>query len=160
MKKYFLILFALITIVGSAQSEMASNTTSIATAKVYRSTEVDLKPQLKNGMYDLSAFISNNFKFPDIKKKKIKIFASFIVETNGSMTDIKAFHVSIKDFPESDQIKIQTEAEKKIETEQTEAMKAETIRILLSFKETWAPAQKDGKSVRCLYNYPINFNLE
>ena len=111
-------------------------------------------------MYDLSAFISNNFKFPDIKKKKIKIFASFIVETNGTMTDIKAFHVSIKDFPESDQIKIQTETEKKIETEQSEAMKAETVRVLLAFKETWTPAQKDGKSVRCLYNYPINFNLE
>ena len=158
MKNYLLILFVLLSMLSSAQTEQADNTTGNEMAKVYRSTDVNLKPQLKNGMYDLSAFISNNFKFPNITKKKIKIFASFIVEVDGTMTDIKTFHISIKDFPESDQVGIQTEEQKKIALEQSEAMKIETQRVLNSFTQRWIPAQKNGKSVRCLYNYPINFN--
>ena len=51
-------------------------------------------------------------------------------------------------------------AEKINELDQIETMKAETVRVLKLFKKTWTPASKEGKTVRCLFNYPINFNIE
>lgn len=152
MKNYLLIVFALFAFSAVAQTE--------AEKKLYRTTEVDLKPDLKDGMYTLTMFVSENFKFPEIKNKKIRIFTSFVIEPDGSMQDEKAFYISVKDFNPSDVVKIQTEAEKAAETKLYESMKAEAARVLTMFNETWIPAQVQGKPVRCLYNYPITFNIE
>lgn len=160
MKQLLLLLLAF-TIHTSAQ--VASTETAVPTTieKTYRSTDVDVKPQIKEGNYTLSMFISEHFKFPPaIKNKKITIFSSFIIESDGSMTDIKAFHVNVKDYIKTDVVKIATQDEKINETDQIETMKGETVRVLKLFKKTWEPAMKDGKPVRCLYNYPINFNIE
>jgi hypothetical protein len=127
--------------------------------KIFRTTDVDSKPQLTNNL-SLSAFISYNFKFPDLKNKKVKIFASFVVEPDGSMSDVRTFFISVKDLVPLDQVKIATEEEKAYEAKQTDALKAEAVRVLSAFNEKWAPAIEDGKPVRCLYNYPINFNIE
>ncbi len=66
----------------------------------------------------------------------------------------------MKDYIASNVVKIATEDEKINELDQIETMKAETVRVLKLFKKTWTPATKDGKTVRCLFNYPINFNIE
>lgn len=156
-------LFLLLTFTTTTYAQIASIDTEIPISadKVFRSTDVDLKPQLKDGMYTLSLFISENFNFPPaIKNKKITIFSSFIVEPDGSLSDIKAFHINVKDYLPREVTKIATEDEKINELDQIETMKAETIRVLTLFKKTWTPATKNGKSVRCLYNYPINFNIE
>ena len=152
MKKYFC-LFALL--LGCALYAQPS-----PEEKIYRTTEVDHKPDIKNGMYTLSMFISENFKFPDIKNKKIRIFTSFIIEPDGRMNDVKAFYISAKDYLPTDVVKIQTEEEKAIEAKAYEAMKQEAARVVSLFKETWIPAVVGGKPVRCLYNYPISFNIE
>ena len=76
------------------------------------------------------------------------------------MTDIKAFHINVKDYITTDVVKIATQDEKINEADQIETMKGETVRVLKLFKKNWEPATKDGKPVRCLYNYPINFNIE
>ena len=160
MKK--LVLFLLFT-AAIARAQTASTETPLpeTTEKTYRSTEVDLKPQLKDGMYKLSMFISENFKFQNaIQNKKITIFSSFIIEPDGTMTDVKAFYISVKDYIKSDVVKIVTQDEKINETDQIETMKGETVRVLKLFNTTWIPAMKDDKAVRCLYNYPINFNIE
>ena len=51
--------------------EKAANPTAVAVVdktdrneKIFRTTDVDTKPQLKNNL-SLSAFVSYNFKFPD-----------------------------------------------------------------------------------------------
>ncbi|MFD0778716.1 hypothetical protein ACFQZF_09695 [Flavobacterium myungsuense] len=120
-----------------------------------------MKPQLNEGMYTLSMFISDNFKFPEaIKNKKITIFSSFIVEPDGTLTNIKAFHVNVKEYLPTTVVKTSTENEKINQLDQIESMKAETVRVLKLFKKTWIPATKEDKVVRCLYNYPINFNIE
>ena len=159
MKKvlFLLIVFSL---TASAQIASADSTVTIIEEKVFRSTDLDLKPQLKEGMYTLSMFISDNFKFPEaIKNKKITIFSSFIVEPDGTLTNIKAFHINVKEYLPT-VVKISTENEKINQLDQIESMKAETVRVLKLFKKTWIPATKEGKVVRCLYNYPINFNIE
>jgi hypothetical protein len=127
--------------------------------KIFRTPDVDSKPQLKNNLA-LSAFISYNFKFPDLKNKKVKIFASFVVEPDGSMSDVRTFFISVKDLVANEQVKIATEEEKAYEAKQTDALKAEAVRVLSAFDEKWIPAIEEGKPVRCLYNYPINFNIE
>lgn len=160
MKQLLILLFAF-TIHTSAQVASTDNAVPSTTEKTYRSTEVDVKPQIKEGNYTLSMFISENFKFPPaIKNKKITIFSSFIIEPDGTMTDIKAFHINVKDYITTDVVKIATQDEKINEADQIETMKGETVRVLKLFKKTWEPATKGGKPVRCLYNYPINFNIE
>lgn len=159
--RQLLILLLGISIHTSAQVSSTEAAVPMATEKTYRSPEVDVKPQIKEGNYTLSMFISENFKFPPaVKNKKITIFSSFIIDTEGNMSEIKAFHVTVKDYIKSDVVKIATQDEKIEEADQIETMKAETVRVLKLFNKTWQPAIKDGKPVRCLYNYPINFNIE
>lgn len=150
MKKLLLLLAVIFTLSVSAQD----------TEKIYRTTEVDAKPDLKNGMYKLTMFISENFKFPEIKNKKIRIFTSFIIEPDGTMNDEKAFYISVKDYIQSNVVSIQTEEQKAAEAKLYDGMKAEAARVLALFNETWIPAQVAGKPVKCLYNYPISFNIE
>lgn len=160
MKSIVLFLFAF---TATAYAQNTANDVASATPaqKIYRSTDVDVKPQLQDGMYTLSMFISDNFKFEkDIKNKKITIFSSFVIEPDGSMTDVKAFYVSVKDYIESNVVKIETKDQKVNEIDQITSMKGETVRVLNLFNKTWMPAIKDGKPVRCLYNYPINFKIE
>ena len=131
------------------------------TSRVYRSTEVDAKPNLKDGMYTLTKFIGNNFVFPpNLAHKQVRIFTSFIVETDGSMSDIKAFYISVKDITPGDQSAVMTDAQKAEEQAKYLSMQAEAARVLHLFKERWIPAQLEGKPVRCLYNHPVNFSLE
>lgn len=160
MKKLFLLC---LTFALQATAQVASTDSSAPAEieKTYRSTEVDLKPQVKDGNYTLSMFISEHFKFPPaIKNKKITIFTSFIIDKEGNMSDIKAFHINVKDYIVTDKVKIATQEEKIEEADQIETMKAEAVRVLKLFNKTWQPAIKDGQSVRCLYNYPIHFNVE
>ncbi|MBP6585716.1 MAG: hypothetical protein KA215_08640 [Flavobacterium sp.] len=158
--KHLVLLLLAITFSTSAQVASTDNEYA-TTEKTYRASDVDFKPQLKDGMYTLSLFISENFKFPEaVKNKKITIFSSFVIEPDGTMTNQKAFHIIMKDYIASNVVKIATEDEKINELDQIETMKAETVRVLKLFKKTWTPATKDGKTVRCLFNYPINFNIE
>jgi hypothetical protein len=60
----------------------------------------------------------------------------------------------------SNVIKIATAEEKINEADQIESMKGEAVRVLNLFQKTWEPAIKEGKPVRCSYNYPIHFNIE
>ena len=128
--------------------------------KIWRTTEVSSKPDLEKGMYTLRMFIADNFQFPDLKNKKVTVFTSFIIEPDGQMTERKAFYVSAKDLVESAAVAIQTEDQKIAEAKAYEAMKNEAARVLALFNETWIPARVAGKPVRCLYNYPISFNIE
>jgi predicted RNA-binding protein len=152
MKNYLLISIFFISFFATAQD--------VVSEKIYRTTEVSSKPDLKNGMYTLAMFISKNFKFPEIKNKKITVFTSFIIEPDGRMTDKKAFYVSAKDLIASDVVRIQTEDEKLAEAKAYDEMKTEAGRVLALFNETWIPGQVSGKPVRCLYNYPISFTIE
>ncbi len=160
MKK-LLLLCLVFTLQATAQVASTDASTPTETEKTYRSTEVDLKPQVKDGNYNLSMFISENFKFPPaIKNKKITIFTSFIIDKDGNMSDIKAFHINVKDYIVTDKVKIATQDQKIEEADQIEMMKAEAARVLKLFGKTWQPAVKNGQPVRCLYNYPIHFNVE
>jgi hypothetical protein len=159
--RHLLLLLIGFSISATAQVTSTESNSPSTVEKVYRAPDVDVKPQVKDGNYTLSMFISENFKFPPaIKNKKIIIFTSFVVETDGTMTDIKSFSINVKDLISSNVVKIATAEEKINEADQIETMKAEAVRVLKLFSKTWEPALKGGKPVRCLYNYPIHFNIE
>lgn len=159
--KHLLLFLIGFSISATAQVTSTDASSPATVEKVYRSPDVDLKPQVKDGNYTLSMFISENFKFPPaVKNKKIIIFTSFIVETDGTMSEIKSFSINVKDLLSSNVVKIATADEKINEADQIETMKGEAVRVLKLFNKTWEPASKGGKPVRCLYNYPIHFNIE
>ncbi|RZJ65472.1 MAG: hypothetical protein EOO50_13495 [Flavobacterium sp.] len=158
--KRVLMLLMLVTYPAISQT-MAQTDLSITKPddeRLYHTPEVDVKPELKNGMYTLSMFISKNFKMPDVQNKKVKLFVGFVVEPSGSITDIKFIYMTAKTIDESKPAL--SEEQKQYETDQLDTMKAESVRVLSQFTEVWKPAMKDGKAVRCQYNYPINFTLE
>ncbi len=139
---------------------MAATAQQTTPDRIYRTTEVDAKPNLRDGMYTLTMFISKHFQFPEIKNKKVRIFTSFIIEPDGSMKDEKAVHIDIREYLPTDVVQIKTEDEKNAEAAILEGMKSEAVRVLALFEDQWLPAVADGKPVRCLYNYPISFNIE
>ncbi len=158
MRKFLLLLllYAPVFAQTSASAELAVAT---EVPRLYRVPEVDVKPEVINGAYTLSLFTSQHMKMPDVHNKKVKIFVAFVVETDGTISDVKFIYMSAKDIDEA-KAKLLTEEQKKYEIAQLETMKAESVRVLSNFKERWKPAIKDGQPVRCVFNYPINFSLE
>lgn len=104
---------------------------SVTGEKVYLDKDVDIKPKLMYGENGMYRFMSRNFKFPKNETPVSKIICSFIVETDGTITDIKV----LNNIPEN--------------------FSKEAIRVMTKFDEPWYPAVKDNKQVRCQYILPI-----
>jgi TonB family protein len=90
----------------------------------------ETQPEYPGGLEALGRFLKKNIHKGD---NEGKVKASFIVEKDGSLTDIKV---------------IQSVSEK---------ADAEAIR-LLSIMPKWKPGMQGGKSVRVSYAIPINFS--
>ena len=155
-----LFLFCLFSQAGFAQKAATAQNVSSAPAeeKLYRTPEVDAKPEIQEGMYTLPLYVSQNFKLPEVHNKKVKLFVGFIVETDGTISNVKFIHMSVSPLKEvSDTLPPE---QRQRESELLDTMKPEAVRVISGFKKPWNPAMKNGKPVRCQYNYPINFNLE
>ena len=91
-----------------------------------------MKPEFPGGIEEFYKFVNNNFKFPDEETgtKGKKVYATFIVEKDGSLTDIKI----LRDAGYGTGV--------------------ETIRVLKNSPK-WISGQQNGKKVRVLYSIPI-----
>ena len=134
MKKLFLMsmmaVFFLSTV--SAQKTVVSQKNQ----KVY--DVVEQMPEFPGGMPALIAFLQNNVKYPaDAEKQKVegKVMVSFVVETDGSISDVK---VMKKVFPSLD---------------------AEAIRVVKAMPH-WTPGKQKGKVVRVHFSLPIAYRLK
>ena len=134
MKKLFLMsmmaVFFLSTV--SAQKTVVSQKNQ----KVY--DVVEQMPEFPGGMPALIAFLQNNVKYPaDAEKQKVegKVMVSFVVETDGSISDVK---VMKKVFPSLD---------------------AEAIRVVKAMPR-WTPGKQKGKVVRVHFSLPIAYRLK
>jgi hypothetical protein len=92
--------------------------------------DADSQPTYYAGPDALYEFIEQNFKKPEVPELIGKVFVSFIVERDGTLTDI----ATIRD------IGFGTGAE------------AERV---LQLSPNWIPGRKDGKVVRVKYYLPI-----
>lgn len=99
--------------------------------KLYNTAGIEVKPEYPGGMDKFLKYVGNNYQIPDEEGLKGKVYVSFVVEKDGSLTDIKV----IRDIGFG--------------------TGAEAIRVLKKCPK-WAPGEQNGKKVRCTYQLPIS----
>lgn len=130
-----LLLFTLTTYAQGNSEYVKKLNHTVPGEKVYLESEVEIKPKLMYGENAMYRFMSRNFKFPKSDSMVSEIICSFIVEIDGTISDIKV----LNNVPET--------------------YKKEVFRVMDKFDEPWYPAVKDQKQVRCQYVLPIKINL-
>ena len=124
---------------------------------IFRIAEVDTKPEHADSSYKLSRFISENIRMPEISNKKIQLITSFVIELDGSFSDVKFVHIKSESL-------IKTENAAPEDTfevvPELEYLKSEIVRVIAISNSKWIPATKGGKPVRCLFHYPIKMSIE
>jgi protein TonB len=126
----------IILILFAFNSFSQSNETIQTDENVYNTSSLEVRPEFPGGIEKFYKFISSNFKIPDeIGKEKInvKIFVSFIVEKDGTLSEIKV----IKDAGYE--------------------LGKEAIRVLNAMPK-WNPGELNGNYVRSSYRFPILIN--
>ena len=102
---------------------------------IYDVSDVDEKPDFIGGMTAFYKFVAANFKVSEEMKNGGKIFISFIIEKDGSITDIKI----LRDFGFGSG--------------------DEAIRVL-KLSPNWKPGKLKDKVVRVKYQLPISINKQ
>lgn len=107
----------------------------VSETQVY--TEVEQLAEFPGGINKFRASVENNFDtgVMDGDEGTVKTTITFVVERDGSITDVKA-DGSNKTF------------------------NAEAIRTVKSVKNKWSPAKIDGKPVRYRYRLPLTMQFE
>ncbi|AWH86893.1 energy transducer TonB [Flavobacterium album] len=104
---------------------------------IYNSAGLQVQPAYPGGMDAFYKYVNNNFRIPEIDQNMVaKIYVSFVVEKDGSMTQIKILR--------DPGFNLGKEAE----------------RVLKSMKKKWEPGIQNGKPVRASYNLPITINIK
>ncbi|PWA06411.1 energy transducer TonB [Flavobacterium psychrotolerans] len=98
---------------------------------IYNTAGIEVKPDFPGGIEKFYKFVAKNYQTPEEEGLKGKVFVSFVVEKDGSLTDIKV----IRDIGYG--------------------TGKEAIRVLKSCPK-WTPGEQNGKKVRVLYSLPIN----
>jgi protein TonB len=98
---------------------------------IYNTAGIEVKPDFPGGLEKFYKFIGKNFQVPEEEGLKGKVFVTFVVEKDGSLTDIKV----IRDIGYG--------------------TGKEAVRVLKSCPR-WNPGEQNGKKVRVLYSLPIS----
>jgi len=112
-----------------AQNALPSSTEAVKDT-TYNPSGVEVKPEFPGGIVAFYKFIRTNYKAPDVAGLKGQLYISFIVERDGSLSEIKV----LKDIGYGTGM--------------------EAIRVL-SLSPKWIPAEQNGRKVRCSYQIPI-----
>jgi len=99
---------------------------------------VEKMPEYPGGQAALFEYLQKNVKYPaDAEKKKVegRVLVTFVVNTDGSITDIEVVR---KAFPSLD---------------------AEAVRVISGMPK-WIPGEQKGQKVRVKYTVPLNFRLK
>lgn len=117
--------------------DTANTTTQGNPSKDVVHTKVDKEAEFPGG--GLSKFrstFSNSFDTGAVEADgTIKCTVTFVVEKDGSLTDVKA-------------------------TGSNSDMNREAIRVVRSIKAKWVPAEVDGQKVRSRFTFPVTMNFE
>lgn len=113
--------------------------TEVVDNTVYSSAGLEVQPEFQGGMQAFYKYCSRNYKTDDIAEKLSsdltgKVFVEFVVEKDGSLTDIKV----VRDLG--------------FGTGQ------EAIRMLKTVPK-WTPGEQNGKKVRARYVLPIAISI-
>jgi len=97
---------------------------------IYHTAGIEVKPDFPGGMAKFYKFVGNNYHTPEEEGLSGKVYVTFVVEKDGSLTDIKV----VRDIGFG--------------------TGKEAIRVLKSCPK-WNPGEQNGKKVRVLYSLPI-----
>lgn len=116
---------------GSVVSAVPSTGEPVSTAIL------DKLPEYPGGIGEFYKYVGNNFRRPELDMEKtLRVYLSFVVEKDGSITDIIVLN------------------------DPGYGMGKEAIRVLKSVKAKWSPGILDGKAVRTAYKLPITIKTE
>lgn len=105
--------------------------------KVYDFVSIEKQPSFPGGMQNFYEYLKKAVRYPaEAQKNNIqgKVFLSFVVEKDGSLTDIK------------------------VERKLGGGTDEEAVRVLKESPK-WTPGMQNSKAVRVKYNIPISFTL-
>ena len=97
---------------------------------IYNTAGIQVQPEFPGGMAEFYKHIGQNYKTPNVKGLKGKIFLTFIIEKDGNLSDIKV----IRDIGHG--------------------TGEEAIRVLKACP-VWKPGEFNGEKVRVQYSLPI-----
>ncbi|OXA80789.1 outer membrane transport energization protein TonB [Flavobacterium aquidurense] len=101
------------------------------------SAVLDKMPEFPGGMAKFYTYVGNNFHKPELDAEKtLRVYVSFVIERDGSITDITVIN------------------------DPGYGLGKEAIRVLKSIKTKWVPGILNGKTVRTAYNLPITIKTE
>ena len=104
-------------------------------SQVYSMANIEGKPDFPGGLAKFYEFFEKNYVKPKgTENLKGKVFVTFVVDTDGSLTDIKV----LRDFGSG--------------------TGEEAVRVLKSCLK-WIPGQQNGKKVRVQYSLPLRIGM-
>ena len=125
-------------VVISNPGEGPKNAKAVEDNNVYGVFEaLELQPTFPGGMDKFYKYLSKAIRYPSMAQEQGvqgKVFLSFIIEKNGTLTDIKVVKTLGAGTDE------------------------EAVRVLKGSPK-WMPGIQNGKEVRVKYNIPISFSL-
>jgi periplasmic protein TonB len=102
---------------------------------VYSSAGIEVQPEFPGGYAGFAKYVQKNFRTPEVDQDlKGKIFVEFVVEKDGSLTDIKV----VRDLGFG--------------------TKEEALRMLRNAPK-WRPGEQNGKKIRVKYSLPITLDI-
>jgi periplasmic protein TonB len=127
--------------IGTSTTPSQGNGTVISTPVDYGDTVVttailDKMPEFPGGINKFYNYIGKNFESPEVNgESSIRIYVSFVVEKDGSMSNIQ------------------------VKNEPGYGLGREAIRVLKSMRTKWSPGMINSKAVRTSYNLPITVQI-
>ena len=104
---------------------------------INNTAELDKLPEFPGGINKFYTYVGNNFEKPEIEgMSTIKVYVSFVIEKDGTMTDIQ------------------------VKRDPGYGLGKEAIRVLKSLKTKWSPGMIGSKPVRTSYNLPISVQMD
>lgn len=122
-------LFCAIAFFGM-QMIFSQESPEVSDQNLYNTAGLDVKPQFPGGIEEFYKFVGQNYKAPKVQGLKGKVYVTFIIEIDGSITDVKI----IRDIGYGSG--------------------EEAVRVLKN-SPRWLPGEQNGRKVRVLYSLPI-----
>lgn len=125
-------------VIATAAGDGPKQAAVVEDTKVYDFTSLEQHPTYPGGMEKFYEYLSKAVRYPQMAQENNiqgKVFLSFVVEKDGSLTDIK------------------------VDRKLGGGTDEEAVRVLKASRK-WIPGIQNGKKVRVKYNIPISFTLQ
>lgn len=104
--------------------------------EIFADFRLDKKAEFPGGIQNFIKTVQRGYRVPDIQANQYTVYVSFVVEIDGSISDIKVVR------------------------DPGHGLGQEAIRTLKNIKTKWEPGIYQGKPVRMLYYLPIKVSVK